>query len=320
MLIKDRVYGNIEVTESVLLELINSKPVQRLRGIYNSPIVYSVSPWKDFTRYEHSLGAMLCLRIKGASVEEQIAGLLHDVPHTAFSHAVDFVFNDEKHAFHERFHEKIIKNSFIPKILEKHGFGVERVLDDKNFTLLEKDLPDLCADRIDYTLREFVCRDKNFDEVQEYIKHIVIHNKVFVFDEKTIAKKFSEKFLEMIQNWGGPEDLATQQIIVETLKIGLKENIIVQEDLFTTDQEVIDKLKASHNKEIEELFGLLSTDLKVINDPADFNYYAKEKNRFIDPLVLPENKKVSDIYPDYMEMLTKHKEFMNKGIYAKIIK
>ena len=102
------------------------------------------------------MGVMLLLHKLGASVEEQVAGLLHDVPHTAFSHVIDFVFRTEKHNFHELHHERVIMGSEIQGILDKHGFDVKRILDEHKFPLLEKDLPDLCADRVDYTLRDSV--------------------------------------------------------------------------------------------------------------------------------------------------------------------
>ncbi len=99
---------------------------------------------------------MFLLKKYDASLEEQIAGLLHDVPHTAFSHVVDFVFGTGKHqGYHERFMKQVIYDSEIPSILEEHGIDVEEVLDESNFKLLERGVPDLCADRIDYFLRDY---------------------------------------------------------------------------------------------------------------------------------------------------------------------
>jgi HD superfamily phosphohydrolase len=297
-----------------------TRPIQRLRGIYNNACVYSINPWKDFTRYEHSLGVMLFLRLKGASLEEQIAGLLHDIPHTVFSHAVDFLFNDESFEFHEKFHEKLVTESLIPTVLERHGYDLKRILDENNFSLLENKIPNICADRIDYTLREFVAKEGKNPKIKEYIDNITIHKKSFVFTDKEIAKEFSERFLEMIQRWGSAEELATQQIIVSLLKMGLDKKIIDYDDLFTTDLKVFNKLKAAHDKEIDEKFKLLNPNLKVKNDPEDYDYYAKEKNRYIDPFVLNENKRVSEIYPEFYNLLKDHKEYIKKGIYAKIIK
>lgn len=90
MLVNDEIYGEYEV-EAVLQDLIQSKPVQRLKGIHQGGASYLVNPKWNVTRYEHSMGVMLLIRRLGGSIEEQIAGLLHDVSHTAFSHVIDFV-------------------------------------------------------------------------------------------------------------------------------------------------------------------------------------------------------------------------------------
>jgi len=50
------------------------------------------------TRFDHSVGVMLLIRKLGAGsspasalLKEQVAALLHDVSHTAFSHVIDYV-------------------------------------------------------------------------------------------------------------------------------------------------------------------------------------------------------------------------------------
>ncbi|HUB93002.1 MAG TPA: HD domain-containing protein [Verrucomicrobiae bacterium] len=89
MTIDDRVYGSAEVNSNVLLDLINSQPVQRLKGIAQFGIPDEFYHKQNYSRYEHSVGVMILLQRLGASEEEQIAGLLHDVSHTAFSHVID---------------------------------------------------------------------------------------------------------------------------------------------------------------------------------------------------------------------------------------
>src|SRR3989344_5458970 len=94
--LNNKLYGRYKITEAVLIDLINSKALQRLKGIHQAGawnLHYSFK--KSFTRYDHSLGVMLLLRKFGASIEEQIHGLLHDISHTAFSHVADFVFNKQ---------------------------------------------------------------------------------------------------------------------------------------------------------------------------------------------------------------------------------
>ena len=145
MQIADRLYGCFEV-EGVLADLIRSAPLQRLKWIHQGGAGYLVKPEWSGTRYEHSVGVMLLIRRLGGSLEEQIAGLLHDVGHTAFSHVVDYVYGEGEENLHERWHRRILRESEISAILQKHGFNPESILSG-NWTLLEKPLPDLSADR-----------------------------------------------------------------------------------------------------------------------------------------------------------------------------
>ena len=121
MKIKDDIYGDFEI-EGVLEELINTKKFQRLKNIHQGGASYLVNPNWNVTRYEHSVGTMLLIKKMNGTIEEQIAGLLHDISNTAFSHVVDFALNKSNEDYHEEIYEKIIEHSGIPEILIKHGF------------------------------------------------------------------------------------------------------------------------------------------------------------------------------------------------------
>ena len=122
MNIKDSIYGEF-IIEPVLEELINTKEVQRLKNIHQGGASYLVNPDWNVTRYEHSIGVMLLIRIMGGSIQEQIAGLLHDISHTAFSHVVDFALENKDENYHEKIFENIIENSMIPYILKNYGYN-----------------------------------------------------------------------------------------------------------------------------------------------------------------------------------------------------
>src|SRR5436190_23051682 len=91
----DRVYGDVAIEEPGILDLIGSPTFERLKGVRQAGPSALTFPFKNVTRFEHSLGVFLLLRRLGADRREQVAGLLHDISHTAFSHAVDFVISSE---------------------------------------------------------------------------------------------------------------------------------------------------------------------------------------------------------------------------------
>lgn len=76
MKIKDDIYGDFEI-EGVLEELINTKEFQRLKNIHQGGASYLVNPNCNVSRYEHSIGVMLLIRLLGGRIEEQIAGSLN---------------------------------------------------------------------------------------------------------------------------------------------------------------------------------------------------------------------------------------------------
>src|SRR5689334_21462575 len=97
----DRVYSDVAMDDPDILALIACPTFQRLKGIRQAGPSAFAFPFKTVTRYEHSLGVYLLLDRLGADRRERVAGLLHYLSHTAFSHAVDFLFTSEEQDHHE---------------------------------------------------------------------------------------------------------------------------------------------------------------------------------------------------------------------------
>src|SRR3989338_7468896 len=151
MLIRDEIYGDVEITEPVLTELLNSSALLRLQKIQQFGTPNKYLPYPGYSRYKHSVGVLLLLRRLGANIEEQVAGLTHDVSHTAFSHIIDWVVGSTaKEDFQDSNHRNYIYTSKLNEVFLKHGFDPEKLAVHYHYTLLEQDSPALCADRIDY--------------------------------------------------------------------------------------------------------------------------------------------------------------------------
>lgn len=321
MEINDPVYGRVVVNEPVLVELINSYPVQRLKKIDQHGANQYINLNKTFSRYEHSVGVMILLQRIGASVEEQAAGLLHDTPHTAFSHVIDFVFGD--HEFHEKFYEEVILESEIPTILEHHDLSTEKILDQNNFPLLERALPDLCADRIDYTLRDLVHGGHDRKKIDKYIDNFVNHNSEIIIKNKKVAQSFAQDYLDLDAGiWSHPLSVAVFQILADAIKVALDKKILTHEDLFQDDQFVDWKLKNSGDNLILEKLAMLNPKLKVVDNKEDFTFYSQNKLRYIDPKYIDANGKierVANAYIDFSESIDLHKQWAKRGHYIKVL-
>src|SRR5690348_2264795 len=67
-------YGAIVVNEPILLELIHSPAMQRLKFIHQYGVAYYMGTHpEEYTQFDHSLGVFAILKSKNASLEEQIA-------------------------------------------------------------------------------------------------------------------------------------------------------------------------------------------------------------------------------------------------------
>ncbi len=94
MQIDDPVYGPFLVDE-VIADLIATESVQRLARIHQAGAAFIPFPRANSTRLEHSLGVVKVVQVLGGGIEEQVASLLHDISHGAFSHVIDYLFEDE---------------------------------------------------------------------------------------------------------------------------------------------------------------------------------------------------------------------------------
>lgn len=287
MIIQDRIYGKFTITSEVIEELINSKPMQRLKGIAQYGIPDAYYHHKNYSRYEHSVGAMLLLKKLGASEEEQIAGLLHDVSHTAFSHVIDWVVGEGgSEGYQDEQHEDFINNSEIPGILEKHGYVVERITDYHHFGLLERDAPDICADRIDYSVREFPS-----DVAAACVAALTVADGRIVFTNKDDAELFARHFLKLqTEHWGGFEAVARYRLFADVLRLALKDKTVTISDFWQGDDFVLSKINKSKNSTIQSLLHLLRN--KSLAHLAKSDVIVYKKFRHVNPHFTEQGKTI----------------------------
>ncbi len=189
MIIHDPVHKTVILSELERM-LINTEQVQRLRKIQQLGLADVVYPGANHTRFEHSIGTMqtasLMAKTLGLGKEDvqkvRISGLLHDVGHSALSHAVEGVLtrnpglqpkvNGKRFVKHEAFTKDIVSNSFSgDAIIERHvseEFGVDaHEFFDEIAKIATGDAQsirkpylaqiisgDIDADRIDFLLRD----------------------------------------------------------------------------------------------------------------------------------------------------------------------
>lgn len=156
--IADPLYDGYTVIEDDELPVLDSEPVQRLRRVNQLGLSSQVYPGATHSRFIHSLGV---LRLASQFAETmdidehtrkvaRLAGLLHDVGHGPYSHAIESAFPDFPD--HEYYSEEIVDQLEADGVLPVSADAIKQQIRG------EAEVPiiagDIDADRIDYLNRD----------------------------------------------------------------------------------------------------------------------------------------------------------------------
>jgi hypothetical protein len=301
---EDVVYGSVPITESILLQLIQSAAMQRLKGVLQHGISGLIGITQPISRFEHSLGAMLLVRRLGATLEEQIAAMLHDVSHTAFSHVIDYVYDGhDSQSYHDEKKAEYVAQTDIPAVLAEHSYDWHDFLHEENFPLLEQPAPRLCADRLDYFLRDSrglglaVTADIRFA-----LDHLVVADGRIATDNLQAAQWLGYTYMMADDaSWSNFREVGVYELMAQALKIALEIGLISEADFWRTDQPVWDILQAHPDPQLQEMLRLVSPHTRFVWDEMNPTFYVSTKIRSIDPDVMVEGecRPLSSLDPDF---------------------
>lgn len=165
--------------DRLLLDLINTREMQRLRRVKQMGVSEQVFPGADHSRFAHSLGVLHTARLfldqlarwgPPPPEDERIcvlcAALLHDVGHGPFSHVFELVTGHP----HEGYTRQIIRDPSTEVHARLHAF--DRTLPDRLAQFFDDDAEggylarivsgQLDADRCDYLLRDSHATGTNY--------------------------------------------------------------------------------------------------------------------------------------------------------------
>lgn len=319
MIIKDKIWGKIEIKDELIEKIILDKDFQRMKkisqfGIFKHSFLYGLK----FNRFEHSVGVYYLLKKFGANKEECLAGLLHDVSHGAFSHVLDIVFIDDGN---EEYADSIllekISGSDIGRILKENRYDLVKIVNNCGHTMLDKELPDIAADRIDYMLRDPL--GMNPQLVKKIIDSLIIKNKEFVFNNSFFANLFANHYYNLNKNvWSSIFWTVNHKILADIIELIIEKGYGEKEELFLKNDEQITKIiEENKDKDIEMLIKKMKNldyhKIKIVSEKDKYDYKWKKKNRFVDPKILigDKVKKLSDINPEWKLKL----EYFRKHLY-----
>jgi HD superfamily phosphohydrolase len=289
----DPVYGAARIDEPVLLDLLHTAALQRLDGVLQHGITGLIGVTRATTRLEHSLGVMLLVRRLGGPLEEQIAALLHDVSHTAFSHVIDYVFGGhDSQSYHEDMKEEVVAASDLPATLARHGYDWRDFLHEEAFTLLEQPAPALCADRLDYFMRDSPDLGvATAAEIQAVLGALAVHAGRVVITDLSAARWLGYTFIAADQaSWANFREVGLYELTARAIKTGLQAGVISDADIWTTDAALWAKLCAGRDPALRAQIELISPHTQFVWDDAAPTFRVSTKLRTIDPDVLVDGR------------------------------
>ena len=306
MLYTDPIYGSVEIAEPVFLDLINADAITRLHDVLQHGVSALVGVTRETSRFEHSMGVMILVRMLGGSTSEQIAALLHDVSHTAFSHVIDYVFGShDTQGYHEEHKFEYLSRTDIPSVLSKYNLDWMDFTVEEDFPLLEQDLPKLCADRLDYFLRD--ARDLGVatdDDVSLCLNSLKNFNGRIVVDNLDAARWLGYTFIKADQNsWANFREVGLYELAARAIRRGLEIGVITDLDLWGTDRPVWAKLTKSSDSYLQYNLKLVNADTRFVWDEENPDFRILTKLRSVDPDVLTNGDiiSLSDHDPEFAQ-------------------
>jgi len=172
-LFSDPVHGFISVPKTLIMDLIQTPEVQRLRRIRQLGVGHLVFPGAEHTRFNHALGAMALmqdaltnLNEKGTPIspEERTAALavalLHDVGHGAFSHTLE-------HQLIEDFSHEDMSRVLLVDLNERMDGALDKALSIFDDEYERPFFHQLVSSQLDMDRLDYLRRDSFYTGVAE---------------------------------------------------------------------------------------------------------------------------------------------------------
>lgn len=199
----------------------------------------------------------------------------------------------------------IIKNSKeIMSLLKEDNIKIEEISDYKLYPIADNNSPKLSADRLEYNFSSGLTFKKiwNLSDVRKIYNNLIIAKnedniEELAFTNKNICEHYINKTLLLWHDWISDKNRISMQFIADICKklVNLKQVTI--DDLYVlSEQDIIDKIyKSKDDKLIKDWTNFIKT-----NKVYKTNTYTKDKycikvsskKRYIDPLVITNNKKI----------------------------
>ena len=183
---------------------------------------------------------------------QQYAALLHDISHTVLSHVTDYAFG---YVIHEVEKDDYVATTSIPSILAKFHYNWKDIMNEELWPLLEQPAPLLCADRLDYGLRDMVAFGVlSTAKVRAIVEQFVVHESRIMCSDVNLARDLARGYMRCdVLAWANPHHSGLYRFAGDAIRLAIAHGVIRKEELWVgTDAQFWDKILNCGIKEIDE--------------------------------------------------------------------
>ena len=248
-----------------------------------------------YTRFEHSVGVALIIWNFTRDVKQSLAGLFHDISTPAFAHVVDYMNGDHmtQESTEASTADFIDSSEEIQRLLREYGLNTPDVSDYHLYPIADNETPQLSADRLEYTFGNFLQYGvTDIEHIERFYHNLTVGinehgEQELMFADKNIAEEFALYSMKCSHVYVSDEDRFTMQYLADLLKLAADKGVVSVEDLYTSEENVIEKLEQSEvtSAKWREYCGIRS--VKISSAPISDGYCTRvnAKRRYIDPYV-----------------------------------
>ena len=308
-------YGN--GIPDFLRECIETPIVQRIKSIgMNCGCEYTAFPQfadiDSYSRYDHSIGVALIIWHFTHDRKQAIAGLLHDVASPVFAHVVDFMHGDylTQESTEDGTEMLIADSTELQTVLRKYELTTGDVCDYHRYPIADNDTPLLSADRLEYTIGNSInYRICTIEDAKRFYSDLIIGTNEYgieelMFKDALVAETFAKAALACSKIYISDADRYAMQLLSEVLRYAIEHQIIREDDLYSTEPEVIGKFLS--DERTASLWNSFCTYSRTTSapQPKDSGCWRKisAKKRFIDPMVQGEGR-ISELSSEFADSL-----------------
>jgi len=293
MKVSDQVYGEVDIREKVLEEMLDSEALTRLRA---SPVP-GTNPLVN--AYRHALGTMILTRRFVGSIQWQVAALLHESAPRDYGGVIELVLDKfVRVAYDAKKFGEYVREKRVPSLLERYGlnpaflFEEAPLIGGAGFSL----------HTIDQTLRAAVEHGYR-NVVQKCLDSLTMRDHLIVFDAREGAEQFFECG-KLVQDDKADrvQRMAGTYVLARAVNAALDAKIISMKDLMNGTQGIRGTLYGAGTDDIRSALDLLDGGFEVSVSPENPEYLINLKREVPDPLFVDVDDKVkrlSDVSTQY---------------------